>query len=175
MKIKGRHLKSILIQIIAAIAIFNLVSMYKESSLLDDSGALPAPYFSLPQLKDNHLAETPTSRIDLSHLKDQKTVLYFFAPWCTICKISMPNLQSQVSDGTVKAIGIALDFENTEEVQSFTKDLGISFPVLLGNHQIRQNYQIQAYPTYYVIDENLKISARSMGYSTSLGLSLRGS
>ena len=168
-------MKSILIQIIAAIAIFNLVSMYKESSLLDNSGTLPAPYFSLPQLKNNNLAEIPISRIDLSHLKGQKTVLYFFAPWCTICKISIPNLQSQVTEGDLKAIGIALDFENAEEVQDFTKVLDISFPVLLGNHQIRQNYQIQAYPTYYVIDENLKISARSMGYSTSLGLSLRGS
>jgi len=171
-------LKSIIIQILAAVVIFNLVSMFKESSLLDTSGELPAPYFSLPVL-DNTLEKNtsnkPVNRMDLSQLKDQKTVVYFFAPWCTICKISMPNLQNKVSDGSVNAIAIALDFENTTQVKEFTNDLGITFPVLLGNHQIRQNYQIEAYPTYYVIDENLKLSARSMGYSTELGLAIRGS
>jgi len=171
-------LKSTLIQIVAAIIIFNLVSMYKESSLLDTSGELPAPYFSLPVL-DNALktntSNKPVNRIDLSQLKDQKTVVYFFAPWCSICKISMPNLQNKVSDGSVNAIAIALDFDNSAQVKEFTDELGITFPVLLGNHQIRQNYQIEAYPTYYVIDEHLKLSARSMGYSTELGLTLRGS
>lgn len=87
----------------------------------------------------------------------------------------MPNLQNKVSDGSVNAIAIALDFDNSEQVKEFTNNLGITFPVLLGNHQIRQNYQIEAYPTYYVIDENLKLSAGSMGYSTELGLTLRGS
>ncbi|WP_052379845.1 MULTISPECIES: TlpA disulfide reductase family protein [unclassified Pseudoalteromonas] len=182
-------MKSILIQVVAAIIIFNLVSMFKESSLLDVSGDLPAPYFSLPILENKEKKQEPklsnstslnetynkNNRLDLSQLKNQKTVVYFFAPWCSICKISMPNLQNKVSDGSVNAIAIALDFDNSEQVKEFTNNLGITFTVLLGNHQIRQNYQIEAYPTYYVIDENLKLSARSMGYSTELGLTLRGS
>jgi len=151
--------------------------MFKESSLLDASGELPAPYFSLPVLDtlEENTSNNEVNRIDLSDLKNQKTIVYFFAPWCTICKISMPNLQNKVTDGSLNAIGIALDFDNSKQVKKFTNDLDITFPVLLGNHQIRQNYQIEAYPTYYVIDENLKLSARSMGYSTELGLTIRGS
>lgn len=166
----GTHtLKKIVIQIIAAIMIFNLVSIFKESSLLDSSGELAAPYFYLPLL--NKVDE----KVSLAEFKDQKTVIYFFAPWCSICRVSMPNLQNKVTDGSLNAIAIALDFDSQEQVTEFTKDLGISFPVLLGNHQVRQNYQIKAYPTYYVIDENLKISGRSMAYSTELGLAIRGS
>ena len=35
------------------------------------------------------------------------------------------------------------------------------------------NELISAYPTYYVIDEQLAITAHSMGYSTELGLRMR--
>ncbi|MGO2012776.1 MAG: hypothetical protein ACTJH9_03365 [Pseudoalteromonas sp.] len=46
-------------------------------------------------------------------------------------------------------------------------------PIVLSDRQIQTNYKINAFSTYYVIDEYLQISSRLMGYSSQLGISVR--
>ena len=147
--------------------IFIAVTAYQELGMLADNGEQPAPYFSLPTLENEH------KKVSLSEFEGQQTVVYFFAPWCSICKFSMPNLDKLHEQQKLSAIAIALDYNSIEEVEAFTQDLDLSMPVLIGNHQIAANFKVKAYPTYYVIDENLIITERSVGYSTELGLRAR--
>ncbi len=101
-------------------------------------------------------------------------VVYFFAPWCAICKHSIANLDQQVEDGSIAwATAIALDFADESEVAEFVAVTGITLPVLLGSGQTAADWGIQAFPTYFAIDENGNIDSRSVGYSTSLGIRLR--
>jgi len=98
----------------------------------------------------------------------QKTLIYFFAPWCNICKLSMSNLAA-VSDN-IRTVAVALDYQQHSEVSEFIDDIEVAVPVLLGHSEIVANYKVSAYPSYYVIDENGKILDRSMGYSSLAGL-----
>ncbi|MEW6997058.1 TlpA family protein disulfide reductase [Colwelliaceae bacterium BS250] len=121
--------------------------------------------FMLPDLQNN-LVELPNN--------DHKTVVYFFAPWCSICRISINNLQDlyERSDN-INIIAIALDYQHRSEVDKFAEKLQLSFPIVLGNESIKQNYKVTAYPSYYVLNEKQIIEHRSMGYSSALGLYLR--
>ena len=101
-------------------------------------------------------------------------IVYFFAPWCFYCRTSIDNLDELVKEGVV-AWGsvVALDYADAAEVQEFIDETGVSLPVLMGNPATAADWSVRAFPTYYVIDSNGRISSRSVGYSTKLGMRYR--
>ncbi|CCQ09588.1 putative heme-binding protein [Pseudoalteromonas luteoviolacea B = ATCC 29581] len=151
---------------LAILAVFLVVSWWQTRGLLSTENS-PAPYFSLPTLQQ------PELRFSIKALQGKKTVLYFFAPWCAVCRYSMPNLEKRYRDGSINAVAIALDYQSIAEVEAFTRDLGLSMPVLLGSNNTTSDYRINGFPTYYVVNEELMIISRSVGYSTELGLAVR--
>jgi len=101
-------------------------------------------------------------------------VVYFFAPWCAICKHSIGNLDQQLQDGSIAwATAVALDFASEAEVSEFVNETEITLPVLLGNSVTAEDWNIQAFPTYFMIDASGNIHSRAVGYSTSLGIRWR--
>lgn len=103
---------------------------------------------------------------------DKPTLIYFFAPWCKICSLSIGNLEYLDTD-KVNIVRVALDYSNVEEVQNFADKHNISSQILLGHEALKQQFKIQGYPTYYILDEQQKVLAKSFGYSTALGLKIR--
>ena len=163
-----KKITSLLVNIIIFVVVFLVVTTYQQRNLLSADHS-PAPYFNLPMLNDSD------QRIDIAMLKGKTTVVYFFAPWCTICHYSMPNLEAALLDSDINAIGIALDYKNAQEVAQFISELKLTMPILLGDRNTQSNYKISAFPTYYVLNEQLQITARAMGYSSELGINLRSS
>ena len=105
---------------------------------------------------------------------DKTTVLYFFAPWCQICHISISNLQTLYEHNQqIDVIAIALDFTSEKDVIDFTNKHQLTFPIALGNETIKQAFDISGYPSYYVINKDKVIVSKSMGYSSTVGLYLR--
>lgn len=100
------------------------------------------------------------------------TLMYFFAPWCSVCRVSIGNLSAIDSEQT-QVIVIALDYESVESVHQFVADTGVDLPVHLGTTELRERFRIQGYPSYYTLDTEFRITGRSVGYSTALGLQLR--
>jgi thiol-disulfide isomerase/thioredoxin len=101
-------------------------------------------------------------------------IVYFFAPWCRVCRVSIGNLDQLVARGRVSwGAVVALDYADTEEVRAFIDRTGVDLPVLLGDPRTAEDWSIRAFPTYYVIDAEGRISSRSVGYSTWLGMWVR--
>lgn len=101
-------------------------------------------------------------------------VIYFFAPWCQICHMSIGNLQAiYEKNQDIDVVAIAMDFTDQHEVRRFTSQHQLTFPIALGNEQMKQQFQITGYPSYYVLNEQNIITSKSLGYSTELGLKLR--
>lgn len=150
--------------LLLAVATFWFGSSYQARSLLDNGEVAPA-----------FMAITSEGELFRSaELEGQQTLLYFFAPWCGICRLSMPNLKFLQADNAGLAVyAIALQYDSAEQVEDFIADLDLQVPVLLGNQQLAQDFQIKAFPTYYVIDPQGQVKARTLGYSTALGLWLR--
>ena len=103
---------------------------------------------------------------------DKPSLIYFFAPWCKICSLSIGNLEYLDSD-KLNIVRVALDYSNVEEVEDFAEKHNISSHILLGHEGLKQQFKIQGYPTYYILDEQQKVLSKSYGYSTALGLKLR--
>jgi len=109
-------------------------------------------------------------------LKTNKTLIYFFAPWCKVCHLSINNLnilRSQISEDKLSILIVALDWKSKTEIENYMTEHELEFPVLLGNRNWSNQYKIKGFPSYYVLDNNGHIISKSMGYSTSIGMLLR--
>jgi peroxiredoxin len=160
-------LKSTVINIVLFAIIFNTVSFFRESSLLPSDSTVAAPSLTLPSMKGE--------MFEHSELAGKNTVVYFFAPWCHVCHASIGNLEDFYQDkkGDVNVVAVALSYDSRNEIAEFVADKQLSFPVLLGTNELMSEYQINGFPSYYVLDGDGIIIAKSQGYSTELGIRLR--
>jgi hypothetical protein len=68
---------------------------------------------------------------------------------------------------------VAMDYTSVDEVMEFTMQHQLTFPIALGNEEIKHAFSISGFPSYYVISKKNTIIGKSMGYSSELGLYLR--
>lgn len=157
--------RSLALQTIIIIIAFNIVSLFRETSMLSTNNDSPVAQFELTSLQGE------TVLIDSN---GSDTVLYFFAPWCQICHMSIGNLEKIYTGGKeIKVVAIALDFADAREVSEFVSRHNLSFPIALGNEAIKHAFKVSAYPSYYILDGDNRVKSRSMGYSTEIGLYFR--
>ena len=64
------------------LTIFLVVTAWQGQNLI--SQQTPAPSFRLPALSGSPVA--------LEDLRGRRVLLYFFAPWCKVCDLSISNL-----------------------------------------------------------------------------------
>ena len=128
---------------------------------------------------DEQAPETVLALLDGSGMASavepgQVGIVYFFAPWCFYCRSSIGNLNDLVGSGAV-AWGrvVALDYGDADEVAQFIRETGVDLPVLMGHGGTAADWSVRAFPSYYVIDAEGRISSRSVGYSTYLGMRMR--
>ncbi len=141
------------------------MSWLRASSMLDDQS----------QVTEVTVLPSLASEIIKVQANGKPLIVYFFAPWCQICHMSIGNLQNTYDSNkdNIDVIAIALDYAERNEVDNFVARHQLTFPVLLGTEQVKQRFQITGYPSYYVLDEENTIQGKSLGYSTELGLYLR--
>lgn len=142
--------------------IFGIMA-YQNRNLLADDGSIQISAQNFITLSGNMYSLAPS---------DKKTLIYFFAPWCTVCKISIANLDV-VDTAEYNVVRIALDYQSVEEIEAFARDADVKGTVLLGGEPHKERFNISGYPTYYILDEQLQVISHDMGYSTYLGLKLR--
>jgi peroxiredoxin len=152
--------------IAVVLIVFLGVTLWQGRHLL--SSGTPAPPLALRGLDGA-----------LTNIKDdlgRRVVLYFFAPWCSVCDASASNLETLRRwrpENDVRIYLVALDYEDTESVRAFASRNNITLPVLLGDETVQRDYHVGVYPTYYVVDTSGQIRGRSTGYSTFVGLLAR--
>lgn len=156
-----RHILEGLLLVLA----FVLLSQWLSRHLLDDGSQLPD--MTLAQL---NIPSDMTLSWPAQH---PKTLIYFFAPWCSVCRISMPGLNTLDNSEQLRIVAIALDYQTVSEVEAFIADTGFRHPVLLGNDALRDTFKISGYPSYYVVNRQGQVIHKDRGLSTPPGLWLR--
>lgn len=162
-------LRSFTIQALIFLVAFQGISLLRETSMLSTDVELTA-------ITSQATRNVPTLMGETINLASQgkTTVIYFFAPWCQVCHVSIGNLQGLYEKNEqLEVIAVALDYTSIDEVSNFTKQHQLTFPIALGNEAIKHAFSISGYPSYYVISEENTIIGKSMGYSSKLGLYLR--
>ncbi|MGA1599041.1 MAG: TlpA disulfide reductase family protein [bacterium] len=139
------------------------VSWWQTRDLLP-SRALALDW-SLPQLSGEQKA--------LSDHQGQRVLLYFFAPWCSVCALNIGNLdwlRQLRSEEALAIYAVALDYRDSGEIERYVERHDLDVPVLLGDSAMPSRYRIQAFPTVYVIDSSGFVDQTSVGYVPLLGL-----
>ena len=140
--------------------------MYLQSSKLVGGGE-SAPAFDLQTLDGNQVAK--------ADLLGKPTVLFFWAPWCSVCKADAHNIAA-MKEGVgedVNVVSIALSYEKVEDVKAFAKEHAVSAPVLLGTRKTADDYHVDSFPTVYILNDEGNVSFSMIGYTTELGLRAR--
>ncbi len=155
------------LEILGILLVIYGVMLWNERHLLSSENNIQAPKQMLVGLDDN---------VHSMPIENQKQLLYFFAPWCSICDLSIGNIETQkqgLLDKGYQVRYIALDWQSRQEVMQFAKDKKLTFPVLMGTLETLERYKVKGFPTYYLVNEKGEITAGTQGYSTSLGVWLR--
>ncbi len=111
--------------------------------------------------------ELKTPNGESFRLSDQSniTVLDFWGVWCIPCRKVMPELQElheTYSPLGVSVIGISnYDSEGTPE--DFYKKKGFNYGLLLNGETMNDLFNVEMFPTIYVIDQNQKVLYAEQG------------
>lgn len=166
-------LRSLAIQAVIFVVAFQLLSFFRETSMLATDTSLTEHIIANNNVDFDKIPTLMGETVSLN-AQGKTTILYFFAPWCQVCHASIGNLQAMFQKNEhIDVIAVALDYTNTQEVMKFTSQHQLTFPIALGNEVIKQSFEISGYPSYYVLNEENVIIGKSMGYSSELGLYLR--
>jgi len=159
-----RRLRSLLLNAGLFVAVFLVATAYQSRNMLDTGDQ------SAPALRGTTLAGKP---YDLADAELRPALVYFFAPWCKVCAASAGNLNRlrRWRDASeLEMIAVALDWDTAEEVRAYAERHELDITVVLGDANVARNWQIYAFPSYYVLDSEHRIARRDVGYSSQLGL-----
>ena len=158
------RIRSALLNAVFILVVFLVVTAYQSRNML------PADQDAAPELRGMTLAGATYA---LGEALGRPALVYFFAPWCKICGASADNLdrlRRWRDAGELEIVAVALDWSSVEEVRAYAERHELGMPVLLADVSVRRQWQIHAYPSYYVLDGLHRITRRDIGYSTQFGL-----
>ena len=125
-----------------------------------------APNFTLKDVMEG-------KEYSLGQFKGKVVLVNFFTFFCAPCREEMPHLSKLNQELQAKGyqtLGIGLA-SSSEQLQTLTKQLGLSYPVLMGNNEVSQSYgNIQLVPTTFIIDRQGKIAHKILGARTEADL-----
>ena len=158
-------------QWVLLIAAFVLVAVavhaWQTRDLLPADRREPAPTLDLVDLDG--------ARWTSAQLKGRPAVVYFFAPWCSVCAASASQLRvfHRWRGDDVQVLLVGLDANDVDELRRYANRHRIELPVLIGHPTTGAEWRVPGYPTYYVLDAAGRVARRDFGLSTAPGLFMR--
>ncbi len=118
-----------------------------------------APAFVLPTPDGDSLR--------LADFEGKTLLVNFWATWCGPCLVEIPDLvalQNELGDARFSVIGISMDFEDPEVIQSFVDRMGINYPIAIDQGDVAENFGgVYSLPTTFVVDSEGSITQRMIG------------
>ena len=104
--------------------------------------------------------------ISTATLRGKVVLLNFWATWCPPCREEIPEmveLSNRFKD-KLQVIGISMDDVPSREVQEFAKDVGITYPIVMGSSGMDAEYGgVPALPTSFVISPEGRVVQKHAG------------
>jgi peroxiredoxin len=129
--------------------------------------ALACPSWADKPAPDFTLKDVLTGKsYSLSQFRGKVVVLNFFTFFCGPCREEMPDLNkiyNELKGQGLQMFGIALSSDPTQ-IRFLVKQLGLQYPVLIGNDKVSDAYgSIAVVPTTVIIDKQGNIAQRIEG------------
>lgn len=106
-----------------------------------------APEWSLP---------SASQAISLKSLQGKVVLLDFWGTWCVPCIKAMPDIQAiydHFKNENVIVIGVSVETEKAADPLTFVTRKGYTYPIALNGNTITKAYNVQEFPTVYLIDK----------------------
>ena len=101
--------------------------------------------------------------VSLEDFRGKTVVLNFWATWCGPCKTEIPTFSQFAEENPdIPVLGIAVE-GSAKSLKRAAKALGISYPVLIANREIKENYKVSSLPTTVVVDPQGQIKDVHVG------------
>lgn len=154
----------IFLEIGLAIALVYSIYWWRTHGLLPVDEPTAAPAVTLTNLAGEEF--------NVEDLHGKPAVLYFFAPWCTVCNASAHQLRwfDEWLGDDVSLVLVALDWASVDELEAYRSRHRLTAPILLGDASVADAFRVRGYPTYYVLDSEGRVVRRDFGVTTLAGL-----
>ena len=111
-------------------------------------------------------------QVDLSQYSGRPVLIYFWASWCPICKITSDSVNSIAEDYNV--ITIASWSGDVQLVQNHIRETELTMPVIVDEEgKWAERYGVRGVPANFIIDAAGEIQFIESGYTTEYGLRSR--
>ncbi len=134
---------------------------------------LSAPYkgFYAPEFT---LGTPQGETVSLSEFQGHPILIFLWASWCPVCKVTLPGLQAVYEDYAQEGfeiLAVNMTFQDTlSTAQAYFQSQGITFPMLLDKTgSVAEAYQIHALPTSVLIGRDGKVIDVVIGSGMSEG------
>jgi len=117
------------------------------------------------------------STVSLTDFRGKTVLLEFFATWCPHCQAEEPHLlelQKKLPASRFAFVAVNADSETAPSVYAFDQYFDIPYPTLVdvgtspgtfyhegGPGRVSEEYHVQIFPTFYIIDPKGRISWRA--------------
>lgn len=117
------------------------------------------------------LKDVQGNEISSDDFKGKVMIIDFWATWCPPCRAEIPGfveLQKKYKEKGLVVIGISLDQQGPEVVQSFMKEYKINYPVVMATEKVSEDFGgIESIPTTFIIDRKGNIVSKHVGLTES--------
>jgi thiol-disulfide isomerase/thioredoxin len=153
-----KYLKEIIVFILILLVATNVMSYFNSQNLNKEK--LSINNFTLLNDKEYLV------------LEDKPLIIHFWATWCPTCKFEASNIEKLSKDYEV--ITIAVQSGTKEEIEKYLKEHNLTFNVVNDEEAIySRNFNIKAFPTTFIYDENKNLRFSEVGYTSTFGLYFR--
>jgi cytochrome c biogenesis protein CcmG, thiol:disulfide interchange protein DsbE len=139
------------VALVVGLVVFLLLKPAPEPTRSATTGRVPAPEFTLPLLSGD-------GDLSSAELKGRPLVINFWGSWCEPCKEELPAFERVYGryEGEVEFVGINMK-DNLDDARAMAEDFGLSYPLVVGETELEQEFNLVGYPTTVFITSDYEL------------------
>ncbi|MBM9500052.1 redoxin family protein [Leptospira sp. 201903071] len=126
-----------------------------------------------PSLSLNGMTQTDGQKFDS---QNRVSVVYFWATWCGVCSTNLPLVQwySNLLKNSDRFSFVSVEEgEDALKLAKYIQEREVKFNVVTGNSKFLNEWKVNAYPAFFILDRNGVIRFADSGIMNPLSLFLR--